>query len=1021
MESQTSRTKSRASTLRSARGPGVLGLALALGLTLGSLDVASATTPRTINLNTGYDQWSAFPALINVGQKDNEWRVILDPTPGNPAPPERPADVVTDLGWATSFPISHPSGGSSYPNSRWISINPNKTPFVPQGPGPSPPPTSYQYVFYFTLPPGFTNPQLTMALNADDSIIAVTLNNCGAVAAGAGAFNAPPLQISFGQMRCFRSGPTVNVLTVTVEDSGGVFTGLIVAGTVDYDDCDRQPVCNIPGLQSITFWESTLAAPAPFTFPVSVVCDPRLLQRRLNPLGTGNNDFEGVPGAEFYDVFVSSWDGTFNPLGEFVTIEAVYDKGAPFGGGLNIARVDLDGTGQHADAVASFVVLGDNAIPLGVGTAVDGNLNTDTTMGSTIQLPGQPSQRLRVTVGFPCCAARPSGMVAWYPLDETTGDTVVHDVAPPPASTGSKPGTPLPGGQVGPPNGPGPVIGQVNGALYFAGPYVQVPHLNADLDFGTGDLTIDAWVTAAPLIGAGTNLSLSLIAYKVDAASGVGYAFYLTQGNSSNPGRLEFVMNGTTFTSNPLITTAGWHHVAVTVDRGTTSPSGVFYIDGQYAGSFVPITASIANGNPLLIGASFLPGLLLPNGGRQEFAIDELEIFNRALSPAEVQAIHDALSFGKCRPVPGGQQCNVTVRKGCVVAGSAAVATTCEVTRKPYVCAKPISELTMTWQGPGTIYIRGTAGVTPFNTGPINPGDVVTVSGYDGSAKNVFWDIYDATNTTKIGQSVFDLACSDVDMNGPDDCGKTEGDAKGTAVCSPAPCANQWTLAGMAGGGQALDCASPGGTGAVTYRYEVTNKGAAPVDVGLTDHVTAGDPPVTTDVPVATGFSVNPGETKLFDVVDIIGENTTDVAGADVNGDPACTVASNEVVVNVVAPPTLCPAGAASLVIKGKDVSWDLTDPKNGQKSEIKSIVVVWPTGSGALREVKLGGPKIFSGSLATSPATIDSFNGKTKDRTLDDGKKATLKLHFDHNAASAPYAITVDFTDGCSVEIAKL
>src|SRR5207248_2537978 len=94
----------------------------------------------------------------------------------------------------------------------------------------------------------------------------------------------------------------------------------------------------------------------------------------------------GVPGAEFYDVFYSDWDGHPNPGGQFVTIEAVYPYGAPSGGGLNIAKVDFNGTGPFANSVASFVALGDNALPKNVGFAVDGNLLTFTTMGSTDNL-----------------------------------------------------------------------------------------------------------------------------------------------------------------------------------------------------------------------------------------------------------------------------------------------------------------------------------------------------------------------------------------------------------------------------------------------------------------------------------------------------------------------------------------------------------------------------------------------------------------------------------------------------------
>lgn len=53
---------------------------------------------------------------------------------------------------------------------------------------------------------------------------------------------------------------------------------------------------------------------------------------------------------------------------------------------------------EFADTVSSFVVLGGNAVPGGVGNAVDGDFDTHTTMGNTAGLPD--SERLRVTVGF---------------------------------------------------------------------------------------------------------------------------------------------------------------------------------------------------------------------------------------------------------------------------------------------------------------------------------------------------------------------------------------------------------------------------------------------------------------------------------------------------------------------------------------------------------------------------------------------------------------------------------------------
>lgn len=235
----------------------------------------------------------------------------------------------------------------------------------------------------------------------------------------------------------------------------------------------------------------------------------------------------------------------------------------------------------------------------------------------------------------------PPNMVAWWPMDEPNGATAVNDIAPLPDSTVNNQATPQPGGQLGAPNGPQAVAGQVNGALYFAGPYLEVPP-HPDLDFGVGDFTIDAWIKPVSLVDAPF---LSLIVYKIDT-SGVGYALY-TLGNGAGGRELKLVLNGITYTSNPAISAPIWYHVAVAVDRTSSTPTGVFYVNGAPAGSFTPTTANLNNSAPLFIGASFLSSLLLPPVGRHEITIDELELFNRALSQQEIQAI---ISPGKCPP-----------------------------------------------------------------------------------------------------------------------------------------------------------------------------------------------------------------------------------------------------------------------------------------------------------------------------------------------------------------------------------
>lgn len=155
------------------------------------------------------------------------------------------------------------------------------------------------------------------------------------------------------------------------------------------------PVRLIPNLSAVIFWEMTDA-----------ICShefdkdrAELRERLSDPLGSGNLDFWGVLEHEPYDVFYSNADGSLNPDGKFVTIEATFDRGLPAGGALNIAEVQAtfdDGSIQHATTVASYVALGDNARPSSVVYAVDDDLSTATVMGNTIGV----SERLRLTVGF---------------------------------------------------------------------------------------------------------------------------------------------------------------------------------------------------------------------------------------------------------------------------------------------------------------------------------------------------------------------------------------------------------------------------------------------------------------------------------------------------------------------------------------------------------------------------------------------------------------------------------------------
>lgn len=98
---------------------------------------------------------------------------------------------------------------------------------------------------------------------------------------------------------------------------------------------------------------------------------------------------------------------------------------------------------------------------------------------------------------------------------------------------------------------------------------------------------------------------------------------------------------------------------------------------------------------------------------------------------------------------------------------------------------------------------KGAVGSTQLtNQVQVNYGEEVTVSGYAGSPNDVYWEIFDPATGQKLGESNFHLSCSDDDMDGPEDCGKYEGDGKKNEL----GLINDWILEGMVDSRGALDC-----------------------------------------------------------------------------------------------------------------------------------------------------------------------------------------------------------------------
>jgi hypothetical protein len=186
--------------------------------------------------------------------------------------------------------------------------------------------------------------------------------------------------------------------------------------------------------------------------------------------------------------------------------------------------------------------------------------------------------------------------------------------------------------------------GKVGQALGFNGvdSYVEVPD-DPSLEL-TSVLTIEFWVKRLRVDGHPE--------YIVEKGGdwtrgGQNYAVQLHGGDNS----LCLTWNAGYQMAGAITDTNTWHHCAVIATNG--APTAVFFIDGtlqtisQSAGASVQLTPSTL---PLHIGAQVDSSGLNYYGNT---AIDELTIYDRALSPDEIQAIYKAGFGGKCvNPAP---------------------------------------------------------------------------------------------------------------------------------------------------------------------------------------------------------------------------------------------------------------------------------------------------------------------------------------------------------------------------------
>jgi hypothetical protein len=230
----------------------------------------------------------------------------------------------------------------------------------------------------------------------------------------------------------------------------------------------------------------------------------------------------------------------------------------------------------------------------------------------------------------PLPVAPPSGMLLWYPADGYPTDVVGHH------------GTLIN-------NGVGYAPSEVGQSFTFNGDGTSITVTDSG-DLTPSSLTVDFWFKSNADLNVDTNevpFLVKLNALDNEQSNSKGYDFTYESGGLlfglAGPSQVRQLLGF------PTSFAAGtWHFVAGTYDAGGQK----LYVDGKLVNSAANFGSIQYLPAPLQLG-SVLNSAFNPTGAPLTYfldgQIDELEIFNRALSVGEIQSIFAAASAGKIK------------------------------------------------------------------------------------------------------------------------------------------------------------------------------------------------------------------------------------------------------------------------------------------------------------------------------------------------------------------------------------
>jgi hypothetical protein len=435
----------------------------------------------------------------------------------------------------------------------------------------------------------FSDPQ---RLNPGNIVIRRTIITPAPVPADCGA--ATPLNCDTAVFRHPRSEYSVigNANgTVTVRHTP-VLNG---AGTQLLDGTDT-----LRNIERLQFTDGVIAAPAPIV-PVTV---PTVL-------GQAQANASAALIAAGLTVTVTTANNSTIPVGAVIAQSPLGGESVPLGTtvalvvSLGPAVPNVVGVTQ-ANATTMIVGAG-----LMVGTVTSatsttvpaGRVMSQNPAGGVSVTPGTPVN-LVVSIGPP----PPPGLVLSLTLDSVASGIVTD-------GSGMN--------NHGVVEGPVPVAGRVGGALLFDGVNDWITVADSDaLDLSTA-MTLEAWVNPASLTG-WRNVLLK------EGGTGMAYELYAQNPDVSRPAAyatLNGAIRGITGTAPMPANT--WSHLAVTYDGANMR----LYVNGALVRTVARTGVIAATNGPLHIGGNAVWG-----GEFFAGAIDEVRIYNRALSAQEIAA-----------------------------------------------------------------------------------------------------------------------------------------------------------------------------------------------------------------------------------------------------------------------------------------------------------------------------------------------------------------------------------------------